>query len=243
VHALVLQHVGRAKQNMGRLAEAKSDYEASLDIGRKRNLKQFVSDNLVMLSEVLRQQGDLDGSDRLLREADEIYQKEHQREGLLDVLLSRAKNDLATNRLEGLGERLEQCVTGFHELGLSADQSDASLTLAEYWLRQSKPSQSAAALPVSKIPRFELRMRTAIVAARVASALGKARESARRLKALGSTLQAKKWMALSLEARLASAEAELSFDSTAARNDIAVLKQDTGALGFGLLARTASELH
>jgi tetratricopeptide (TPR) repeat protein len=243
VHALVLQHVARAKQDMGRLAEAKSDYEASLDIGRKRNLKQFVSDNLVMLSEVDRQQGDLDGSNRLLREADEIYQKEHQREGLLDVLLSRAKNDLAANQLEGLRERLERCVTGFRELGLGADESDASLTLAEYWIRQSKPSQSAAVLLVSMNPRFELRVRRAIVAARVACAQGKARESVRRLKMLGSNLQAKKWMGLSLEARLAAAEAEFSFDRTTARIDAAVLKRDTGVLGFGLLARTASELH
>src|ERR1700675_4246289 len=169
-----------------------------------------------MLSEVDRQQGDLDASNRLLREADEIYQKEHQREGLLDVQFSRAENDLAANQLEGLRERLERCVTGFRELGLTADESDASLTLAEYWLRQSKPAQSAAALPVAKIPRFALRMRRTIVAARVASAQGNATESARHLKALASDLEAKKWMELSLKARLAAAEAELRFDKTAA---------------------------
>jgi tetratricopeptide (TPR) repeat protein len=243
VRSLVLQHLALAKQQMGRLAEAKADYEASLDIGRKTNLKNLVADNLVMLSEIDRQQGDLPGSDRLLSEADEIYQKGPQREGLLDVRLARAKNDLAANHLEGLREHLEQCVTGFRALGLAAGESDASLTLAEYWLRQSKPLQAAAALPDSRVQRFGLRMRRAILAGRIASAQGRARAAATRLKALNSNLQAKKWVGLSLEARLASAEAELRLNRTAAQKDIAGLKQDSGALGFGLLARTASELH
>jgi tetratricopeptide (TPR) repeat protein len=243
VHALVLQHVAFAKQHMGILVEAKSGYQASLDIGRKNNLRQYVADNLVMLSEVDRQQGDLEASNRLLREADGIYRKEHQREGLADVLLEEAKNDLAANRLEGLRERLERCRSAFHELGLGADESDAAVTLAEYWLRQSGPSQAAAALPAAQIPRFVLRMRRAIVASRIAAAQGEARDAVRRLKAISADLAARSWMELSLEARLASAQAEWTFNRSAARSDLAALKQDTGSLGFVLLSRIASELQ
>jgi len=243
VHALVLQHAALARQYMGKIAEAKSGYQASLDIGRKNNLRQFVADNLVMLSEVDRQQGDADASNRLLREADGIYRQGHQSEGLADVLLGEAKNDLAANRLEGLGDRLERCRSAFHELGLGAGESDAAVTLAEYWLRQSDPRQAVAALPVARIPRFVLRMRGAIVASRIAAAQGKARDSAQRLKAIAAELAARNWMELSLEARLASAQAEWTFNRTAARSDAATLKQDTGSLGLILLARFASEIH
>jgi len=243
VHALVLQHVALARQYMGKIAEAKLGYQASLDIGRKNNLRQFVADNLVMLSEVERQQGDLDASSRLLRGADDIYRQGHQREGLADVLLGEAKNDLAANRLDGLRERLERCMSAFHELGLSADESDATMTLAEYWLRQSDPSQAAAALPSVQIPRFVLRMRRAIVASRIAAAQGKARGAVQRLKAISADLAARSWMELSLEARLASAQAEWTFNRSAARGDVATLKQDTGSHGFLLLSRIASELH
>jgi eukaryotic-like serine/threonine-protein kinase len=243
VQALVLQHLALAKQQMGRLAEAKSGYEASLDIARSKNLTQFVADDLVMLSEVGRQQGDLDASDRLLREAGEIYRKGNQREGVLDVLLAQTKNDLAANRLEGFPGRIDQCVTGFHQLGLEPDERDAALTSAEYWLRQSDPSKAAATLPPSQIPRFALEMRRQILAARTAAARGSVRQAALQLKSLGSDLAAKQWMGLSLEARLASVEAEWGFNRIAARNEVTALKRDTGTLGFVLLARTASELH
>ena len=74
--------------------------------------------------------------------------------------------------MEGLRERLEQCVSGFRELGLTTGLSEASMTLAAYWLAHSNLKAATASLASVPTPRFELRIQKQILSARIAAARG-----------------------------------------------------------------------
>jgi DNA-binding winged helix-turn-helix (wHTH) protein/tetratricopeptide (TPR) repeat protein len=251
--ALVGHNIAFVHQLQGDLVGAKQGFEQSLAIWQKNGDQVGSAYAMWGLGSLLLQEADFSGARKMYEQAlairtsarDEFTIAETQL-GLADLSLEEAHSPVEQEAV------IRQVLEVFQTRKARDDETLAWCILARALLAEGKPSAATEAMQharslAAKSQNPEIRWRTAITAARIATseknvAHSTARSAARKELA---TIIAKSrelgYMGVELDARLALGEIEMkSGQTTAGRAHLTVVEADAKAKGYILLARKAA---
>src|SRR5690606_26302919 len=95
---ILMSDRARAALALGRLDEARAEYESSMAMGQQLGIPRAIAGCSVGLAQVMRAQGNPRGAESLLREAEAFYRDEHDAGGLAHVYVEAALVNSALGR-------------------------------------------------------------------------------------------------------------------------------------------------
>ncbi|MFN7986790.1 MAG: protein kinase [Thermoanaerobaculia bacterium] len=248
--ALALSNLGEIERHLGNPDEARKLHEEALALNREVGEKAGVAFDLLQLAEVFLAKGDLVVTRQRAQESAALQQELGDRLGTAETKLLAAKAFLAEGKPSEAAADARVAEEVFRSEGASDRQAHALAALAEALARQALPSESASAAAGARAAagssgdfRAGLVAETAEGWSALAAAQTDPTAAAVRFDAAAARAAKAGFVALALEARLASLEARsVSTKPSELRPLAEALARDASAKGFGLVARKAAVL-
>jgi ATP/maltotriose-dependent transcriptional regulator MalT len=251
----VLYRLADLRLAQGRVREALPLAQQAVDLLRPmQGGYQYLTSAMVVLGDVLRAEGDLEGANKQYQEALDIREKMGERALVAESQVSLAELSLDENQSQVAEALLHQAIPEFEKEQGDPDAIGAYVVLSHALLMDGKVEearsavQSAAALfrfpsdPASKL-------QASIQRARIDAAEGNEASQYLRIalaeKQLRSVIAAAKrfgYFRLECEARLVMGELEMKNHRAEAHSQLAQLARDAHQHDLGLIARKAEEL-
>jgi len=234
--------------DQGLLALAKRDYEEALAISRKSGNQRNAAVALDALAVVVMHQGDLVAARRLYDNATELNKQ--------DASSARARRPVTVRLLLEEGKVLDAerivraAIQESHDSHLPMDEASWRTLLArclvrETHLREAPAELDRVAVLLKKSQNQVIRFDFLITAALVKAASGTTADKSEALGTLAAAIRESRkysFVGFGLEARLATGEIEMQLGGAAASRDLAAIKRDADALGYGLISGKAAKV-
>ena len=240
----------------GELPAAQRGFEESLKVWRQGGDQRASAYALHSIGEVMLAEGDLVGARKALEEALSIRQKDEDKTKVAETELLLADLSLEQGHDAAETEAVaKRTIEDFRNAKASEDEAEgwnllARALFAERRFDEAKQGSREALSLSQKMHNLQLRMESAILAARVEGLTSAptsnlaARTASTQLASLISEARKAGYVGEELDARLAVAEIEMKSGATAsARSHLIALEKDARAKGFGLVAQKAAALH
>jgi tetratricopeptide (TPR) repeat protein len=242
--ATALDSLGRIEQRQGDLAGARRDLEESLSLKRQLGNDSLISTTLTYLANVSRNQGDLDAARKLRTEECKLAESTNRKTAVPRCLVAVAEIDLLRGKAAEAAAAVQPIAEATKSTSVGAE-SYRVLALTRLDTGDKNGAKEAirrAQSFAAKSQDLQITTPVLIASGRVESALGHSRESSVLL--AKATEQAKRAdiMSLTLETRLAVAEAAVRDGNPAARKQLTELIADSTQRGYGLFAGRAQKL-
>jgi eukaryotic-like serine/threonine-protein kinase len=246
-------NIAYVRQLQGDLAEAESGYQRSISSFQETGNQATAAILTSMLASVKYQMDDFQGARKLFEEALSVQTAANKKRSVADIEVSLAELSLEEGRSSAEQEAvIRKAIAVFQQQKANDSEAQAWCLLARDFtahgnVAAAQDAMQHARVLASKSQNLEVRWRTSIIAARVATADKDAVHSAPGIAARKALVEViakshqQGYGIVELDARLALAEIEMKAGQTAeARIHLAAIQAEAKTKGYNLVARKAA---